>query len=56
MNDVWQTIAEEFSDLPSLAEVVRVSIRLVMAAVPGRGARVRPGDAAVTRPGCGRTC
>jgi len=35
MNEVWNVIAAEFADLPSVAEVVRVTIRLLMAAILG---------------------
>jgi len=35
MNEVWNVIAGEFADLPSVAEVVRVTMRLLMAAILG---------------------
>ena len=35
MNDVWNVIAGEFADLPNVAEAVRVSMRLLMAAILG---------------------
>lgn len=33
MNDLWQKVAADFQDLPELAEVIRMSVRLLIAAI-----------------------
>jgi putative Mg2+ transporter-C (MgtC) family protein len=35
MNEVWKTLAEDFSDLPDAAHVARVVVRLVLATLLG---------------------
>jgi putative Mg2+ transporter-C (MgtC) family protein len=35
MNDVWHKVAADFSDLPDLAEAVRITVRLLLAALLG---------------------
>jgi len=32
---MWQGVVEDFSDLPSLNEVVRLAVRLILAAILG---------------------
>ena len=35
MNEWWHGVAEDFSDLPSVAEAIRLGVRLIMAALLG---------------------
>ena len=54
MNDVWKAIADEFVDLPSGAQFVRVAVRLVLAAILG-GILGYDAKRRASRPACGRT-
>ena len=35
MNDLWQKVAADFQDLPDVAQVIRMSVRLLIAALLG---------------------
>lgn len=35
MSELWQKVAADFSDLPDLGEAIRMSVRLVLAAILG---------------------